>query len=319
MKITIVSRPYPPSTPQIILENEAKLRAGAEFVPGILRRVAKRYQNLLIQSVLFKGKLQDLTVLVIPMDNVPEGARTTGTYTTVRKGSSRCGMIRLDVNISDSPKFIALVFAHELSHLLMDVQLDRCRICDCSEAGCYPGLSCVNRYLPPSPDLFGFGLEESIADAIAMYVVTCCRLSDKPGTYAQYATQWKARQNFAPLLASAFGAPLQGSKYIDEFTEESLPELTQKDSETEEVQEFVHVSIRNLFWYCVVINQFRFIVDDYNHIMGEGAWRTLCDHMDAVQQDIRRFGSVDDFTRIHQEKAEALIVEFARRYQENNQ
>jgi hypothetical protein len=60
------------------------------------------------------------------------------------------------------------------------------------------------------------------------------------------------------------------------------------------------------------------IVDAYNDIMGEGAWRELCRHMDAVQGDIRCYGSVREDAVNHQKQAEALIREFVRRSQEEN-
>ena len=318
MKVKIIHRTYPPGTPQVILDLEAKLRAGAEFVPGIVRRVAKRYQDLLLQNVLFKGKLQDLTVVIHPSDEDAHANHTGGDCTTALKGERLCPEIHLYVNIADSAKFIAFVFAHELTHMLLNTQLDRCRISGSSKEGCRPGLSSVNRYLPTEPDVFGTGMEESIADTIAMYVVSRCRFSDEAGTYRRCINQWKSRQGFAPLLAAAYGDPLEACKYIDEFTEQLLSKALREEDETGEPEEYVSFSIRNIFWYCVAINQFYLIVDAYNDIMGEGAWRELCRHMDAVQGDIHGCGCVSEDAVKHQKQAEALIREFVRRSQEEN-
>ena len=157
MKVKIIHRTYPSGTPQVILDLEAKLRAGAEFVPGIVRRVANRYQDLLLQNVLFKGKLQDLTVVIHPSDEDAHANHTGGDCTTALKGERLCPEIHLYVNIADSAKFIAFVFAHELTHMLLNTQLDRCRISGNSKEGCRPGMSSVIRYLPTEPDVYGMG------------------------------------------------------------------------------------------------------------------------------------------------------------------
>ncbi len=318
MQVKIVSGPYPPDTPRVILDHAAKLRAGAAFVPALVRKVARRYQDLMIQNALFKGKLQDLTVVIHPIDNDAHGNRSDGEFVAVPKGDRLCTEVHLSVNLADSPKFIAFVFAHELSHMLLNIQLDRCRIGDGSKEGCRPALSCVNRFLPPEPEVFGEGMEESIADALAMYVVSRCRFSDTAGTYAQQVSQWHHRQAFAHLLAAAFGDPLMNCKYIDEFTKTVVPEQYQEARVTEEgieedPQEFVRSEIRNVFWYCVVINQFHMIIDAYNDAMGKGAWRELCRHMDAVQYDIYYKGAVGEAAAEHQRLAETLLRDFAHR------
>lgn len=324
MKIKIVSGTCPPDTPLVILEHQAKLAKGAEFVPGIVRKVARRYQDLLLQDVLFKGKLQDLTVVIHPCDDDAHGNHSEGEYRTVSKGERICAEVQLFVNITDSPKFIAFVFAHELSHMLLNMQLDRCRIGDRSKEGCQPGLSCVNRHLPPEPEMFGEGIEESIADALAMYVVSRCRFSDKARTYAQLVSQWHHRQAFSHLLAAAFGDPLMKCKYIDEFTETVVPELYQEARVTEEgieeeAQGFVRTEIRNVFWYCVAVNRFHMIIDAYNDTMGKGSWRELCRHMDAVQYDIYYKGAVGEDAVEHQRLAEKLLNDFAQRYATNQE
>lgn len=334
MRINIQTPSFPPDTPQVILAYQARVDAQAGFIPALLRRVAKKYQDLLIQNTLLKGKFQNLTVCVSPFSDYVDPANPTeacrhtdGEYSMNLEGGKPAGTVQLFVNVEDSPKYIAYIFAHELSHMLMDMQMDYCRVSDHSKSGCKPGSSCVNRFIDPEPELFGTGMEESIADALAMYVVSRCRFSDRARTFAQLAFQWHHRQSFAHLLAAAFGDPLMECKYIDEFTETLAPELYQEDRVTEEgieeeAQEFAQSEIRNAFWYCVSINQFHMIIDAYNDTMGEGAWRELCRHMDAVQYDIFYKGVVGEAAVEHRRLAEELFRDFAQRYaanQEDNQ
>lgn len=325
MKINIVSREYPIDTPQIILDNQASITNRIDCITGILRKVAKKYQDLLFHDAIFRGKLQNLTVNVHPASFSPDPdtcddatPMTDGEYFLDRSAKKPRGMIDLYVCVDDSPREIAYVFAHELSHMLVDTQRDTCLIGGQSRYGCKPGTSCINRLCFPEMELHGSGLEESIADNLAMYLVSRCRFPGDAGTHAQQVSQWQSRRTFAPLLAAAFGDPLTACRYIDEFRETMLPELSRpswitKDGIEEEPQEFAEVYIRNVFWYCVATNQFHMIVNTYNDVMGEGAWRELCRHMDAVQADIHRYGYVGDDAINHQKQAEALIGEFFRR------
>ena len=249
---------------------------------------------------------------------------TGGEYCMKSEGGKLAGTVQLFVNVEDSPKYIAYIFAHELSHMLVDMQMDYCRVSDRSKSGCKPGSSCVNRFIDPEPELFGTGMEESIADALALYVVSRCRFSDREGTFAQLAFQWHHRQSFAHLLAEAFGDPLMECKYIDEFTETLAPELYQEARVTEEgieeeAQEFAQSEIRNIFWYCVAVNRFHMIIDAYNATMGKGSWRELCRHMDAVQYDIYYKGAVGEAATEHQRLAEKLLNDFAQRYATNQE
>lgn len=213
MKIKSVSPPFPPDIPQIILENQSRLANGAEFVPAILRKVARKYQNLLLQNVLFIGKLQDLTVIVHPCGDDARGNHTSGEYYTEYKRGRLHAIVDMYVNISDSPKFIAFVFAHEISHMLVCARRYLWSISDHSKAGCKPGPSCINRYLPSEPGFFGEGLEESIADNLAMYVVSRCRCSDEMGTYAQFTHEFSCRQvstGFCAFVGCGLWRPFGG-------------------------------------------------------------------------------------------------------------
>lgn len=117
------------------------------------------------------------------------------------------------------------------------------------------------------------------------------------------------------MLAAAFGDPLEECKYIDEAAESPNPTEGCLDGETEEDTFAVNrVFIRNKFWYCVAINQFHWIIDAYNDTMGDSAWRGLCRHMDAVQNDINCMGIVSEAGLEHQRQAEQMILEFARKY-----
>ena len=219
------------------------------------------------------------------------------------------------VNISDSPKYVAYVFAHELSHMLVCTRRHLWNISDYSKDGCKPGPSCITRYIPSEPGFFGDGLEESIADNLAMYVVSRCRFSDEVGTYAQFAHEFSCRQGFASLMAAAFGDPLGECKYIDEATESPIPTEGCSASKTEEDTFAINrVFIRNKFWYCIAVNQFHWVIDAYNDTMGDGTWRELCRHMDAVQNDIDSIGFLSEAGLEHQRQAEHMILEFARKY-----
>lgn len=318
----IVMPSPPPFAPPVILEEWARLETAAGAVSGIVRKVAKRYQELLVQNALMKGKLANLTVKVVPFADSPDMKgpgedveHTDGEFYMIYENGRIASVIELSVNVEDSPKFIAFVFAHELTHMLVDMQLDYCRVSGQSKYGCRPGSSCVTRFIDPEPKLFGTGMEESIADALAMYVVSRCRFSDKARTYAQLVPQWHHRQAFAHLLAAAFGDPLMKCKYIDEFSETFAPELSLEARVTEEgieeeAQGFGRSEIRNAFWYCVAVNRFHMIIDAYNDTMGKGSWRELCRHMDAVQYDIYYKGAVGETAKEHQRQAERLIREF---------
>lgn len=318
MNIKLVIPPHP------LLQSLLEPRSG--FIPGILRKVAKKYQALFIQNALFKGKLQNLTVYAVPFldssdsDDPGESSRhTDGEYCMEFENGRIKSTVRLSVNVEDSPKYIAFIFAHELSHMLLDTQMDYARICDYSRSGCKPGFSCVTRMTPPEPKAFGEGMEESIADCLAQYVVSRCRFCDEVETYAKMISQWHHRQSFAPMLAAAFGDPLEKCRYIDEFSLIRIPSdpsaSCAAEEETEdEPLELAYPSIRNEFWYGIAINQFHMVVDAYNEIMGEDAWRELCRHMDAVQQDISYKGTVSEKSLEHKQKAETLIAEFVRRY-----
>lgn len=314
MKVEIVSPPFPPDTPQVILENQSRLMNGAKFVPAILRKVARKYRNLLLQNVLFNGKLLDLTVMIHPIDSGHDN-RTSGEYYGEGQRGRMHAIIDMYVNISDSPQFVAYVFAHELSHMLVCTRRCSWNISDRSKDGCEPGSSCINRYLPSEPDFFGRGLEESIADNLAMYVISRCRFSDEAGTYAQFAQEFECRQGFASLLAAAFGDPLKECKYIDEVAEIPIEAENYSDSKTDKAPYTCNrVFIRNKFWFCVAVNQFHWVIDAYNDIMGNGAWRKLCRHMDAVQNEIASMGFSSEAGRKHQRLAEQTILEFTRKY-----
>lgn len=314
MKIKIASLPFPPDTPQVILEHQAKMVAGVEFIPGILRKVARKYQNLLLQNVVFNGKLLDLTVVIHPFDGGHDN-RTSGEYYGEGQRGRMHAIIDMYVNISDSPKYIAYVFAHELSHMLVCTRRCLWSISDHSKDGSKPGPSCINRYLPSKTGFFGEGLEESIADNLAEYVVSRCRFSDEAGTYAQFAHEFSCRQGFASLLAAAFGDPLEECKYIDEATESPAPTDGRFDSKPEEdIFAINRVFIRNKFWYCVVVNQFHWVVDAFNDTMGDGAWQELCHHTDAVQKEIASMGFLSEAGSEHQRQAEQMILEFTWKY-----
>lgn len=314
MKIEIVSPPFPPDTPQIILENQSRLMNGAKFVPAILRKVARKYRNLLLQNVLFNGRLLDLTVMIHPIDDSHDN-RTCGEYYGEDRGGRLHAIIDMYVNISDSPRFIAYVFAHELSHMLVCTRRCSWNVSDHSKDGCKPGPSCINRYHSSEPDFFGGGMEESIADNLAMYVMSRCQFSDETGTYARFAQEFSCRQGFASLLAAAFGDPLKECKYIDEVTEIPIEAENHSDSKTDKDPYAINrVFIRNKLWYCVAVNQFHWVIDAYNNTMGDGAWRELCQHMDAVQHDIDGMGFVSAAGLMHQRLAEQIILEFTRKY-----
>ena len=314
MRIEIVSPPFPPGTPQAILENQSRCVKEAKFVPAILRKVSKKYQDLLIQNELFKGKILNLTVAIHPVDYAHDD-HSSGTYRGEEQRGRLHAIIDMYVNLSDSPKYIAYVFAHELSHMLVCTRRCLWSISDYSKDGCKPGPSCINRYLPSEPGFVGSGMEESIADNLAMYVISRCRFSDETGTYAQFAQEFTCRQRFALLMAAAFGDPLEECKYIDEVTE--VPIQTEDCSDRnagEDPYAINRVLIHNKFWYCVAVNQFHWVIDAYNDIMGDGAWRELCQHMDAVRDDIDDMGFVSAAGLEHQRLAEQTILEFTRKY-----
>ena len=98
MKIEIVSLPFPPGTPQIILENQSRLMNEAKFVPAILRKVARKYQNLLLQNELFKGKLLNLTVAIHPGDYA-HGNHSNGTYCVEEQGGRLHAIIDIQQRI----------------------------------------------------------------------------------------------------------------------------------------------------------------------------------------------------------------------------
>ena len=80
MKIEIVSPPFPPDTPQIILENQSRLMNGAKFVPAILRKVARKYRNLLLQNVLKRKYFYTLLILFVFNFCVPMIDTLTGSH-----------------------------------------------------------------------------------------------------------------------------------------------------------------------------------------------------------------------------------------------
>ncbi len=293
MKINMILPKLPDTAPQIIRDSDARIKELAKPIPALLKSVVRRYRSLMTQNALFIGKLHDLIVTVHPFFLDDETEHSFGEFTQRYENGKILSIIELNLNLADSPKYNAYIFAHELTHMLLGNQMDHAELCRVLKPGLSGGGSCVNAILTDSGCYCGTALEESMADYAASYVISRMRLSDAGGTYATNARSesrsYYHLQEFAPLLASAFGDSLMDCRYLDEFSYALLPPrkpASPEDSFQEDEQlrprQFACSTVRNYFWYCAVVNGMHPIVDQYEEMMGDGSWIELCRCWDTI-------------------------------------
>lgn len=248
-----------------------------QFVRPILQRVAKKYRNLLIHREVMSGKLRELKVLV----RWEESGFSFYRLNRDPKGISH--FIQLNIAPGESPKSIAFVFAHELSHMLL------------SGSGDYVSTMVDNTIIPNC-------LQESMADNLADYVVAHCRFADENLLFWLHREVDGCCSEFAQLLAQGFGTPLEEAKFIDEFSlEPILPEDTESaESERSDDDAFwkayfeptdvscpADLWIHNAFWYYSVLGKFDRITEIFDEYMGEGTFEQICDEMSFYHSTVR--------------------------------
>lgn len=251
-----------------------------EFVRPILRRVAKRYGGLLIHRERLSGKLQELTVFArwaVPEDTM------SGFYRLDYDRSGIRHYIELHITPTDSKKSIAHLFAHELSHMLLQGSCDYVR-----------HISGETR-IPAT-------LEESMADNMADFVVSHCRFADDTCSLMLHQMGDSYCREFAQLLAEGFGSPLEEAAFLDDFSI-TVPDAAQLEEPDEAAQDEVawwaayfsepegtcaaDLWVHNYFWYLSVLGRFSEIPEVFDAYMGEGAFEDVCADMNLYHSTVR--------------------------------
>lgn len=247
-----------------------------EFVRPILRRVAKRYRDLMIHREVMSGKLQELRI------HVTQGKDCLSFYRMNRMPGAISHFIQLNVAPGESAQNIAFTFAHELSHMLL------------SGSGDYVNSMIDNAVIPKC-------LEESMADVMADFVVSHCRFAKDPLLMLLREVDGYCSK-FARLLASGFGLPLEEAEFFDDFSLERIEAEDAEPTESEEINSDAfwktyfapadascpaELWIHNDFWYYSVLGKFNRIPEIFDAYMGEGAFETVCDKMDAYHCAVR--------------------------------
>ncbi|MBQ8509270.1 MAG: hypothetical protein IJ493_05110 [Clostridia bacterium] len=247
-----------------------------EFVREMVEDIAERFLNRLHHRAVFAGKLSVLTVGILARTCLPT---TTGSTTLIREEP----MVRIQttfmIGSSESRRHLAYVIAREFAHVLFISAEDSLGLRGRGGDGCFTGESCFHRSVCCDDRGYGGGMEASAAELLARWIISDTDYEDESEAYARELAEdsdTTRLTRFASLFASAYGEPLEGARYIDEYF---ISECDTAEDDCLEADYCVTV-IRNRFWNSVAAGAFSHMVDDYDELMGEDAYRELCENMD---------------------------------------
>lgn len=274
-----------------------------EFVRPILKRVARKYRDLLIHREILSGKLQELKVSV----RWPKTEEQSHGFYRLEYDRDRIHhYIQLNIDPQDSEKIIAHRFAHELSHMLLH------------------GSGDYVRHLTGETQI-PYCLQESMADNLADFVVSRCRFSDDTCSYILNMMEDTYCREFAQLLAEGFGSPLEDAKFLDDFAIIRIPSEDSEEMPTEQSEETASeyavdadfwntyfaqpegtcpadLWVHNYFWYLSILGRFYEIPEIFDAYMGEGSFTQVRDDMDFYHTSIRNGTAASNVERMLSEE-----------------
>lgn len=222
---------------------------------AMIHNVHRKYIESLKNKILYRAKLENLIIKVELVDD-----RTTEGYCGCMAMSDLI-TITLYVNLKDSKKFIAFVIAHELTHFLFVNPFDMYGLSGKANDGS-TNLTAVQR-IDKDGEYCAYYLEEFIVDYIAKLFMRKLDYDDLNGQYAQMVHDTIDEQEMIYRLESTFGTSLQTSSFIDCV---AVSDSQERKS--------------NYFWDSIMSFSFNNIIDIYDAVMGEEAFRKLCDKID---------------------------------------
>lgn len=221
---------------------------------AMIHDIQRKYVENLKNKVLFNSKLENLIIKVEIVNN-----RTTEGYCACTSLNDLI-TITLYVNLSDSQKFIAFVIAHEFTHFLFVNPFDMYGISGKANDGS-TNLTAVQR-IDKDGEYCAYYLEELIVDYIAKILISKLNYEDQNYQYAQMLCETSEEKELICQLECVFGNSLQVSSCIDCVV-----------SGSEERKS-------NYFWDSIMSFAFNNIIDIYDAVMGEDAFRKLCNKID---------------------------------------
>lgn len=241
------------------------------YAEALFEKVAGVFVDMLRENFLFSAKLNVLTVTA---DYAPDDL-ACGEFCTC-EGRNK---FEIRLHLSEDETQSAYIMAHELAHCLMEnVGIGRDHA---AHDGSVPLNSQIHRMGADGAG-FGFGLEEAMADVIGMEAA--CRTpgvdggklrgmvgTDRPDVAA------------ATALVECFGEPIGALAQLDEVrrfgkkVHFKTPYFPYDEAEVIPVGE----ECGSDFWSMAVNHSFPEIMRRYDALMEVGAFRRLCEALDA--------------------------------------
>lgn len=243
------------------------------YVETMFRRIADQYLKMLNGQLLYRAKLDVLEVFVD--DN--RGFDDFQGRFTMKDEKNACSII-----IHATPDLceaeVAMVIAHELGHML---------ISNMGIGSLIRGKEGLDvRYgvvrFEGDDQIIGIGLEEGIAEYMAMEIVA--RVSEEWARKFRRTKRDKTMMFLAEAagaLSKCFGKGLNRLDQFDQTTNIGKKVSLKDDSikPAEVVPAFRY--FENVFWMSLSRQSFDLIGTLYDEVMGEGAFRTLCERLDS--------------------------------------
>ena len=291
----------------------------------IIHQVADRYMDRLIHKSIIAGKLATAEIhlhLRVPSeeectlfekrkakmlamrDSLPkiiyervltetvyDSLQIKGTHQVCFENNRVFSKIDLDALPYGCLREFAELVAHEMTHMLVCNSHNYFNLCTSVECGSVPVGSSLYRWNPDRKVEYGHKMEE-----IAVYTAGVWLVKDMPLPADQkneelYYPMDPIAAELCNLMANAFGTPLNELHFLDEF------------SHTED-----RLNVPNIFWYAFAVNQFGYIIQIFNEVMGDDAYERLSEYLDEY---------FDEITEQGYEKIREMLQDFSQKMKES--
>lgn len=274
----------------------------SQLFVDIIHQVADRYMDRMIHNSIIAGKLATAEIhlhhrvpteeecvsfeqrkarMLAMKDSLPriiyesELTRTVydslhaeGLYQLCFENNSVFSRIDLHVNSCGCLREFAEIVAHEMTHMLVSNSHNFGCVYTSLEYGSAPYASSVHRWDPERDITYGNKMEELPVLAVSHWIVKDMPLPADPEDEERYMQTDSSLAALCNLMADSFGTSLNELHFLDEFTTEEN-----------------HLTIPNLFWYAFSVNQFGCIIQQFDELMGDSAYETLCGYIEKYYDE----------------------------------
>lgn len=224
------------------------------WVWQMIYKVRDTYLKSLRNKMLFRTKLDNLVVHVYLSDTII----TRGGC--IYNPSEDLLKLEFYLNPKDSKKYLAFVISHEFAHLLFCHISDFLGLSGKAKDGSTNHSAIIR--IDREGHSYGTYFEEVNADYIAHIIVSKLDYTDEYNQYRNMMQGTRKEQEIVRRFEHTFGESLSNSEFLDMF-------LTKDNS-----------SGKNYYWNSIMSYAFNNIIDIYDEVMGEGAFRELSDKID---------------------------------------